>query len=711
MSNGGTDVPLEVEWQLDALDLRPVVRWLGALPPTPSGLSVTPREARNLVDVYYDTDDWRIGRAGFVLRVRNKGGRHEATMKDTAPAEAGLRRRLEVTETLATADVDDLGDLGPVGRRVSALVGARRLRPVLEIRTNRRPYDLYVSVEAANGSGSGAVGEVALDETELCVGEDEEPARLRRVEVEVRPDWVQTVTPLVQKLREDCGLAPATLSKFEAGLLASGVKIPGPPDLGPTMVDSSTNLGDLAFAVLRKNVSALLEHDPGTRLGEDIEELHDMRVATRRLRAALDLFADCLPVRANHLRSELGWLADVLGAVRDLDVQLDTLTTWTDEMEESERGALGDLSTLLVRERERARLSLLGALDSPRYERLVAGFTAMAEQGPSTRSMTARARAVNVVPDLVRERHRVVMKAERRARRGGDAGDFHKLRIHCKRLRYALEFTSSVYDGGTKAFVRRVVSVQDHLGEMQDAEVAAQRLRTLALSTDSRLSPVTVFAMGGIAERYKRQADRLLRKAPGHLDALRGPEWKKLSALMERQRSESLRPWAAPSFGGVGAATGGEVGAGEAVEAVEAVEARYGGEDGEPEADRSVFSGREQHPCLSRDCDELEDDGDDGSDAWTSPLVGYMQWRHRPSNGTSSESSREGGDSSSGSDSDSRPISDSGPRSDPDLDSEVDESPDSEPSVSSNGEDPRRGPLWRTPFRVSRWQPPGKTGG
>ena len=84
-------------------------------------------------------------------------------------------------------------------------------------------------------------------------------------------------------------------------------------------------MGDLAFAVLRRQLAVVRAKEPGTRLGEDPEELHDMRVATRRLRAALSMFEAVLPVRAQVFREELGWLARLLGTVRDLDVQLEGL--------------------------------------------------------------------------------------------------------------------------------------------------------------------------------------------------------------------------------------------------------------------------------------------------------------------------------------------------------------------------------------------------
>ena len=122
--------PVEIEWQFDALDLRPVERWLATLPTlaveTDDGGTVTAlaRTPRRLTDSYLDTDDWRIARAGFVLRTRRRGRQDEITLKDTRPAEgSGLRQRLEVTEILPPSGPCALGVEGPVGRRLHAIVG------------------------------------------------------------------------------------------------------------------------------------------------------------------------------------------------------------------------------------------------------------------------------------------------------------------------------------------------------------------------------------------------------------------------------------------------------------------------------------------------------------------------------------------------------------------------------------------------------------
>jgi triphosphatase len=522
-----------VQWQFDALDLRPVERWLAALPALSMGpeeqrtLGATAQPSQRLIDSYLDTGDWRMARAGFVVRTRRRGRHDEITLKTVRRAGAVRLRKLEASEALPEAGMAALGCEGPVGRRVQAVAGRRALRSVLHIRTRRSPYTLRIDgVEAA---------EIALEDTEIVVGNGERPMQIRRVEVEVQPEWADLLAPLVQQLRATCGLRPATLSKFEAGLLARGIIIPSPPDLGSIDIEPEASLGELAYAVLRRQLGALREKEPGTRLGEDVEELHEMRVATRRLRAALDLFADVLPLRARTFRGELGWLANVLGVVRDLDVQLEAQAAM---VEPGQQELWADLTALLQAERETARAELLTALDSARWDRLRNGMTAMVQQGPHRRSTATRLPALAAVPDLIGARHGAVVKAARRAKRSGQATDFHRLRIRCKRLRYSLEFSAELYDGRTKQYTRQLAKLQNQLGLLQDAEVAANRLSELA--TTSLLPASTIFVMGGVAEQHRREFMRILERLPGEVSRVRGPDWAEATVMLERGRDQAL---------------------------------------------------------------------------------------------------------------------------------------------------------------------------
>jgi triphosphatase len=531
---------IEVEWQLDALDLRPVERWLEAnvpasgFPPETGGspgadsgvLSRGPGRTRVLSDSYLDTEDWRLFRAGLSLRVRRRGRDAETTLKSLAPRGDGPLRRRELTEAIDVSGGDAIqGSDGPVGGRIRAVVGPQPLRQALQIRTRRHAIPLLLH--------DAVVAEVALDRSLIPVGPGQEPIRLRRVEVEVvRDEGRQPVRNLVRDIREACALRDSTGSKLEVALLAAGHTPPELPDMGPTDVDTTSSLGELAFAILRRHFAAMLAHEPGTRLGEDPEQLHDMRVATRRLRAALSMFSHGLPVRAARFREELGWMAGLLGNVRDLDVQLGEL----DALAPKRRSDLEPVVAVLGHRRELARRAMLGGFDSARYRRLVAGFTVFLLHGPLRRSSLSRAPAVALAPDVAARRYRRMRRKGDGLSRRSSAGAFHRVRIRCKRLRYCLEFFGDLYPDSAPGMVRSLVKVQDLLGAHQDAVVAMDHLGALVDEEGATLPPRTLFAMGTLAERNRRRAKRLRRRFPAVYRGVDAKSWRRLEREMNRLR-------------------------------------------------------------------------------------------------------------------------------------------------------------------------------
>src|SRR5580765_2369012 len=421
----------EIEWQFDALDLRLVQRWLAALEGrTDLAVGVEAPANRSLVDTYLDTDDWRFRRAGFALRLRRVGRRRgaEATLKALVPSESDAepRNRLELSELVDRGDPHLLRDsTGPVGERVRAVAGKKQLLPLFEVRTRRRTFALTL-----NGLPP---AELALDETAIASADESGAARLRRVEVEVPEASLAALGLFVERLRDECALQPARLSKYEAGLLSADLRPIEAERFGTTEIDPAMPIGAVALAVLRRHFSMMLAKEPGTRLGDDIEELHDMRVATRRLRAALSLFADALPSGADAAREEIGWVGQSLGAVRDLDVQIVQLDTWRNALDEADRDALTALRSLLHEQRDAARADMLEMLDSRRYAAFVSRFGRtlrarhLARSGPASRPARALA------PDLIESRFRSVRKAAARIGPASPAADYHRLRIRGKR--------------------------------------------------------------------------------------------------------------------------------------------------------------------------------------------------------------------------------------------------------------------------------------
>jgi inorganic triphosphatase YgiF len=236
---------LEVEWQFEAADLDLVENWLGEHP-SASGLAVFPEAAKELIDTYYDTEDWRFYRAGYALRVRRDGKSFEVTMKSLTPDDGTLRRRREISEPLTGNVKTPKGARGAVGEHVRRLVGPRDLRLLFEVRTRRRIFALRS--EGSDGSGKvvedasedirrreryAVVGEVVLDEAEIS-GDERAPTRLSRIEIELASDagLRDGVEDFVDGLRDALRLRPTKHSKFELGLSAAGLN-PVAPELGP----------------------------------------------------------------------------------------------------------------------------------------------------------------------------------------------------------------------------------------------------------------------------------------------------------------------------------------------------------------------------------------------------------------------------------------------------------------------------------------------
>ncbi len=547
-----SDAP-EVEWQFDAVDLRAVVRWLeagGGLDGA-AGVRATAAGTVSQVDVYLDTDDRRFQRAGYALRVRRVGRRRggEAALKSLGGASAdseGLRRRREVSEALERPDPATIAAAGgPVGERVRAVAGKKRLLPLFEVRTRRRLFSL-------EAEGAATAAEVALDETAIHPADGGPPARLRRVEIELPEAAVAVFAPLVDELRAACGLQPAVLSKFDAGALSAGLEPPRAEGFGSTEVGPDAAIGAVALAVLRRHFAALRAREPGTRLGDDIEELHDMRVASRRLRAALSLFADTLPDSILGMADDLRWIGGALGAVRDLDVQLEQLGGWLTEVPPEDRRALDVLRRLLERERDDARASLLEALDSRRYDSFVSRFGRALRAREPRRGAAYSRPALAVAPDLIEQRLRAVRRSGRAITPASPPAAYHRLRIRGKRLRYALEFLADLYPGGTRPLVRRLVALQDLLGLHQDAATAIERLRGLVTDSGAALPPETIFAMGEVAGRYKQSMTELERRFPAAYARVIGPRWRRLRTLIDEQRPEPPAPEALPGEAAAG---------------------------------------------------------------------------------------------------------------------------------------------------------------
>jgi CHAD domain-containing protein len=259
------------------------------------------------------------------------------------------------------------------------------------------------------------------------------------------------------------------------------ITLPDKPGIKPDDPMSEAGRKTFRFQYLR-----MIHHEPGTRLGEDIEALHDMRVATRRMRAAFRVFGDYFDpkVISPHLKG-LKRTGRALGAVRDLDVFRVKIQDYLNTLPTSQQSSLDGLLNALEEQREIARERMIAYLDSRKYSRFVERFGEFVE----SEGMGSLPVALNGgEPRPYRVRHVAPMAIHERLAhvRAYDEwvsipdpplARLHALRIACKRLRYTLEFFRETLGPDAKTLIDEIVVMQDHLGDLQDAVVASGILR------------------------------------------------------------------------------------------------------------------------------------------------------------------------------------------------------------------------------------------
>jgi CHAD domain-containing protein len=275
---------------------------------------------------------------------------------------------------------------------------------------------------------------------------------------------------------DDEAVDPGTGATAEAAPAAQPKKR---PDIFP-----SDTMTEAAAKTLRFHLAKMLEHEEGTRLGEDPEELHDMRVSTRRMRMALRVFADYLdPEVMRPVKKGLRRTGRTLGNVRDLDVFNEKTQVYLDGLPEEHAGDLEGLLAAWEAERDNQREVLVSYLEGKRYRRFVERTQELLD-GPvealAPRDIIAPRpqRVAQVLPGVLYKDMAVVWAFE--GQLGGletPLPRFHLLRKACKGLRYTLEFFEGVLGPGARPLIKRVKGLQDHLGDLQDAVVTSGVLR------------------------------------------------------------------------------------------------------------------------------------------------------------------------------------------------------------------------------------------
>ncbi len=449
--------------------------------------AVKPARQR-LANCYYDTPDLALLKSRIAVRHRRTAWGWLLTVKSAEPAAGGLARRSEweapsLPEIFDFSHVDDKR----LRKRLESLKA--ELQPAFTTDFLRTTWLL----EPAPGVSI----ELALDHGEVRHGERREP--ISEIELELLSGPQSALFDLAQALQEEIPLRPEAASKAERGYRLFRDEAPRPVRAGASPVTAALAPVAAFRAVAFDCLEQLLRNEAGALRGEDPEFVHQARVAVRRLRSALRLWAPLLP--ADFLDAwRPAWQAfgQGLGEARNLDVFVnETLPPLLERF--PDHAAPRQLQQLVGRQRERSRSTVRASFAGPRFGRLILDFSAAVHLLPEAEAAP---------PLATFARRRLQRMAGRVARLGREVRRdpvlHHELRIAIKRLRYALDALAPLYRGRqVRKYIGAAAAMQETLGELNDIHVAQTLLAEL------RLRQANDLLQGWLAGRAELLLDRL----------------------------------------------------------------------------------------------------------------------------------------------------------------------------------------------------------
>lgn len=480
------DEPVEIELKLD---IDPVDRAQLAACPLFGPESAA---SRRLTATYFDTPGFHLDKAGYALRIRREGGKRVQTVKAASSAAAGLFVRGE-WEYRVTGDKPVFDEKsGPLAQLFESAMLAK-VEPIFTTAIDR--------IAGLINRPDGSRVEYAIDHGEVRAGTRSSP--VCELELELKRGAPQALFDLARALNKQIPLRLGVQTKSERGYALADKAFTAAVKAEPVWLDKSMTAGDgfatIAAACLRqyrRNEDLLL-------LSGGVEQLHQARVALRRLRSAFWLFKPLFDgdARADAFTSELRWLAAELGEIRDIDVLVPRLP-------EPARAAL-----FAIRESRFGHLRAL--LDSGRARLLpieMAEWLALGSWRTEPADADLRDRDIRAFAADRLEKLRKRMKREGKDLAGTDDAHRHEVRKDAKKLRYAAEFFVSLYPGRKPRrrmdrFLDRLEALQDKLGRLNDISTAPELLARLGIEAE--------LPMPG-----KKERKRLLDDAEDCFDAL-----------------------------------------------------------------------------------------------------------------------------------------------------------------------------------------------
>ena len=438
-------------------------------------------KSQRLVATYYDTPEKDLARRGLSLRIRQENDKRVQTVKATGDAGvANSRGEWEWPVERATPDLGLVKEAAVA--KLLAGVSEDRLKPVVVTDVVRTKQDLKIG---------GDVIEAALDQGSIKAGKAKED--VCELELELREGAPASLYRLALELNSVIPFDIEVESKAARGFRLKE----GSPPRASKPSDISLNADDSVIealrAILLETLGHLLANQPAALAG-DPEGVHQVRVAVRRIRSALRLFSPHLEPHATRLfEDKLRQAGQTIGEARDWDVFCGEVLAQVSENPEARKSSEMMKAPAEAR-RAAAHKTGVRQLQDKSFRALVLGLAAWIEGGREDSSQVGGdglKRDIGVIAGNLLDR--LDAKATKRGsavRPDASAEELHPLRKSLKKVRYSVEFLESIFPAKkAKRFLSHLETLQDALGEINDAAMAARLAEGLAADKHLELAP------------------------------------------------------------------------------------------------------------------------------------------------------------------------------------------------------------------------------
>lgn len=435
----------------------------------------------------YDTFDWRLFNKSLVLY--------------TLAGKLCLRE-LSKREIIHSVDIASFPffmwafPAGKLKEHVASVIGARALLRLAEIQSRSRPYRLL------DPEGKTVV---------RLVYEEIRSSRKKTGRPLAAHLWLQPVkgysrhSQRIARRFEQAGLAVATEDDiYFAGLKAAGKKPGGYSSKVTLRLDPHMRADEATRIILRFLLRIIRINAANIEKDIDTEFIHDFRVAVRRTRAALGQLRSVFPAKTTErFKKDFAFVGELTNELRDLDVCLLKEGAYKAKIAPALRNDIEPLFDYLRKKRSEAFQKVVRGLKSRRYEKIVKDWETFLET--SSQDSPSAENAEVAIMDLARRtiyrKYRSVVKTGNQILESADDRMLHVVRIHCKKLRYLMEFFASLFPPETiNTSIDQLKRLQDNLGDFNDLRVQEEYLLAVAtqLHATSRRSERTFLAIGSL---------------------------------------------------------------------------------------------------------------------------------------------------------------------------------------------------------------------